>query len=110
MTTPGAPPGRLDRSDFRAPSADVLIAVFTSASCSSCEAVWAELAGYESSTIATQNVEVGAEPELHRRYGIDSVPTAVIVDAAGDTQAAFVGPIGPDQRQILRSLVTADRS
>lgn len=105
-TVPGAPPGRLDRADFRAPDAPILIAVFTSATCSSCEAVWAKLSGYESTTVATQNVEVGAEPELHERYGIDSVPTAVIVDAHGETQAAFVGPLGPDHRQALRGIVT----
>lgn len=105
--TPGAPPGALDRSDFRAPDAPLLIAVFTAASCSSCEAVWAELAGYESSTVATQEVEVGAHPDLHRRYSIESVPTAVIVDEHGETQAAFVGPLGPDHRQVLRQLTTS---
>jgi len=105
QSTPGAPPGSLDRSDFRAPEAQLLIAVFTSATCSSCDAVWAELRGYESPSIAAQNIEVGAEPELHKRYQIDSVPTAVIVDRAGETQAAFVGPIGPDHRHVLGELI-----
>lgn len=102
---PSAPPGQLDRSDFRAPDAPLLIAVFTSATCSSCEAVWAELSGYESASVATQNIEIGAEPELHRRYAIDAVPTAVIVDAVGTTQAAFVGPLAADHRRVLRDLV-----
>lgn len=100
----GAPPGSLDRRDFRAPEAPLLIAVFTSATCSSCDAVWGELSGYESASVATQNVEVGDEPELHARYSIESVPTAVIVDANGETQAAFVGPLGPDHRRVLREL------
>jgi len=108
-STPGAPPGSLDRSDFRAPDAPLLIAVFTSETCSSCDAVWAELAGYESPQVATQNIEVGHDVELHRRYQIDSVPTAVIVDSRGETQAAFVGPLGPDHRKALRDLIT-DRS
>jgi len=103
----GTPPGSLDRADFRAPEAPLLIAVFTSATCSSCDAVWAELAGYESPTVATQNVEVGAEPELHKRYGIESVPTAVIVDLAGESQAAFVGPLGPDHREVVRALTAS---
>lgn len=103
--TPGAPPGSLDRSDFRAPQAPLLIAVFTSATCSSCEAVWAELSGYESPTVAAQNVEVAADAALHTRYNIESVPTAVIVDSSGETQAAFVGPLGPDHRVVLRDLV-----
>lgn len=105
-STPGAPPGSLDRSDFRAPEAPVLIAVFTSKTCSSCDAVWAELSGYESASVVTQNVEVSADAALHSRYKIDSVPTAVVVDAAGETQVAFVGPMGPDQRQALRELLS----
>ena len=106
-TTPGAPPGSLDRSDFRAPEAPLLIAVFTSKTCSSCDAVWAELSGYESETVVTQNVEVGADAALHARYKIESVPTAVIVDSTGDSQVAFVGPLGPDQRQSLKELLAA---
>ncbi len=108
-STPGAPPGSLDRADFRAPTAPLLIAVFTSATCSSCEAVWAELSGYESPTVVTQNVEVGADPALHSRYNIESVPTAVIVDTTGETQAAFVGPLGPDHRAVLRDLVAQNQ-
>jgi hypothetical protein len=67
--------------------------------------VWAELSGYESVTVATQNVEVTADPALHNRYKIDSVPTAVIVNATGETQAAFVGPLGADHRVALRDLI-----
>lgn len=104
-TVAGAPPASLDRSEFRAPQAPLLIAVFTSATCSSCDAVWAELAGYESPRVATQNIEFGAEAALHERYGIESVPTAVVVDASGETQAAFVGPLGADHRQVLQSLI-----
>ena len=106
---PGVPPGNLDRSDFRAPDAPLLIAVFTSETCSSCDAVWAELSGYESPVVATQNVEVGEEAALHKRYNIDSVPTAVVVDATGETQAAFVGPLGPDHRQVLADMVALHR-
>lgn len=107
-TTAGVPPGQLDRSDFRAPEAPLLIAVFTSQSCSSCDAVWKELAGYESETVVTQNVEVNQDADLHRRYKIESVPTAVIVDRTGETQAAFVGPLGPDHREALRSIVSGN--
>jgi hypothetical protein len=82
--------------------------VFTSETCSSCDAVWAELSGYESSTIVTQNVEVSEDAALHKRYSIDSVPTAVIVDRSGESQAAFIGPIGPDHREVLRGIVAAN--
>lgn len=109
-STPGAPPASLVRSEFLAPTAPLLIAVFTSETCSSCDAVWAELSSYESATVAAQNVGVTADPALHSRYKIDSVPTALIVDAAGDTQAAFVGPLGPDQRTVLRDLIAQANS
>lgn len=103
----GTPPGSVDRNDFRSPDAPLLIAVFTSKTCSSCEAVWNELAGYESATVVTQNVEVIDQAELHHRYKIESVPTAIIVDATGETQAGFVGPLGPEHREALRTIVAA---
>ncbi|MGZ0178478.1 MAG: hypothetical protein ACKVIQ_16560 [Acidimicrobiales bacterium] len=109
-STRGAPPASLDRREFLAPTAPLLIAVFTSETCSSCDGVWAELSGYESATVAAQNVEVTADSALHTRYKIDSVPTAVIVDATGETQAAFVGPLGPNHRIALRDLIAQANS
>jgi thioredoxin-related protein len=47
---------------------------------------------------------------LHSRYKIDSVPTTVIVDVTGETQAAFVGPLGPDHRIALRELIAQANS
>jgi len=102
---PGVPPGSVDRRDFRAPDAPLLIAVFTSKTCASCEAVWNELVAYESATVATQNIEVVDQADLHRRYKIESVPTAIVVDSNGQTQAGFVGPLGPDHREALRTIV-----
>ena len=97
----GEPPTSLDRRDFRDPEAPWLIAVFTSATCSSCAAVLAELREQESADVVVADVEVAAEPRLHRKYAIDSVPTAVIADATGDAKLAFVGPLGPDHRAAL---------
>jgi thioredoxin-related protein len=97
----GEPPTSLDRSDFRAPRAPWLIAVFTSATCSSCAAVLTELSSHESGEIVVVDVEIGVDPELHKKYAIDSVPTAVIADATGDAKLAFVGPLGPEHRTAL---------
>lgn len=99
------PPGALDRSDFRSPSADWLIAVFTSATCSSCAAVMAELRGHESGAVVVEEVEVGASADIHRKYRIDSVPTAVVVDDSGTTHLAIVGPLGPDHRAALAATI-----
>ena len=104
-TARGEPPTSLDRRDFRAPDAPWLIAVFTSATCSSCAAVLTELSGHESSAIVVVDVEIGVDPELHKKYAIESVPTAVIADATGDAKLAFVGPLGPEHRAALATTV-----
>ena len=101
----GEPPTSLDRRDFRAPDAPWLIAVFTSATCSSCAAVLTELSAHESADIVVVDVEIGVDPELHRKYAIESVPTAVVADATGDAKLAFVGPLGPDHRAALTRTV-----
>jgi hypothetical protein len=38
-------------------------------------------------------VEHGRDRELHDRYGIEAVPAALVVDAAGVVVAGFVGPV-----------------
>lgn len=103
----GEPPGQIDRADFRAPEAPWLIAVFTSKTCASCADVWNRVAAHDSAQVATENVEVGESPSLHRRYRIESVPTAVVADRHGRVQAAFVGPLGPDDLEALRTIVAA---
>ncbi len=104
----GEPPTSLDRRDFRAPDAPWLIAVFTSATCSSCAAVLTELSGHESGDVVVVDVEVGVDPKLHTKYGIDSVPTAVIADSTGDAKLAFVGPLGPEHRAALATTLHGD--
>lgn len=103
----GEPPSQIDRADFRAPEAAWLIAVFTSKTCASCAGVWDHVSAHDSSHVATQNVEVTESPNLHRRYRIESVPTAVVADRHGRVQAAFVGPLGPDDLEALRTIVAA---
>ncbi len=87
-----AVPTQLDRSDFARAEAAWLVAVFTSSTCDSCVGAVARALPLESAEVAVQEVEVGAEPELHRRYGIDAVPCLVVADAAGVVRASFVGP------------------
>lgn len=87
-----AVPSQLDRDDFDRPEAPWLVAVFTSATCQSCEGALAKARVMESDAVAVVDVEVGARPALHRRYGIDSVPTIVVADDEGVVQRAFVGP------------------
>jgi hypothetical protein len=86
-------PAQLDRDDFDRPSAPWLVAVFTSATCSSCQSVWERAQPLESDHVAVQHAEVAERADLHRRYGIDAVPTLVVADADGVVRASFVGPV-----------------
>lgn len=85
-------PGQLDRGDFPSPGTPWLVAVFTSATCDACAATVAKAEALASASVAVADVELGAEPELHRRYGIDAVPLLVLADAEGVVRASFVGP------------------
>jgi thioredoxin-related protein len=86
-------PTQLDRSDFDRPEAPWLVAVFSSATCSSCAQVRATALALDSEQVAVVDVEVGAEPGLHRRYHVDAVPTTVLVDDTGAVRRSFVGPV-----------------
>lgn len=85
-------PSQLDRSDFDRPDAPWLVAVFTAATCDACAAIWQKTAPLESDDVAVQQLEVGAAPEIHQRYGVDGVPLIVIADEAGVVRASFLGP------------------
>lgn len=85
-------PAQLHRPDFARPDADWLVAVFTSATCSTCAGVWEKAKVLESDAVATQELELGAARELHDRYRIDGVPTLVIADRDGVVRASFLGP------------------
>lgn len=86
-------PTQVDRADFGRPDAPWLVAVFTSATCAACASVAAKAAVLECADVAVQEVEFGADRALHERYGIDAVPTTVIVDARGVVVTAFLGPV-----------------
>jgi len=85
-------PAQLHRPDFARPDAEWLVAVFTSATCSTCAGVWEKVRVLESDAVATQELEVSAARELHDRYRIDGVPTTVVADRQGVVRASFLGP------------------
>jgi hypothetical protein len=86
-------PERLDRADFARPDADWLVAVFTSATCTTCAGVWDKARLLDSDAVAAEELEVTARRELHRKYRIEAVPATLVVDADGLVQASFVGPV-----------------
>jgi hypothetical protein len=86
-------PTAVDRADFEAADRSWLVAVFTSATCSSCQATWERARHLESDVVAVQEVEVGTDAALHERYGIDAVPTTVIADGDGVVRGSFLGSV-----------------
>jgi hypothetical protein len=85
-------PSQLDRADFDRPDAPWLVAVFTAASCSSCEGAWQKAELLQCDEVVVQQLEVGEMRDLHERYGVDGVPLVVIADRDGVVRASFVGP------------------
>ena len=86
-------PAQLDRSDFARPDAPWLVAVFTSATCSTCRGVWDRAKPLESVAVAVQELEHGRDRALHDRYQIDAVPATLVADAEGVVVASFLGPV-----------------
>jgi hypothetical protein len=85
-------PSQLDRADFSRPDAPWLVAVFTSATCDSCQGTIEKALVLACDEVAVDDVEVTARKQTHDRYGIDAVPTIVIADVDGVVRASFVGP------------------
>jgi len=88
-----AVPAQLDRHDFARPDAPWLVAVFTSATCNTCQGVWERAQPLESAAVAVQQLEHEAERTLHDRYGIEAVPTTLVVGTDGVVAASFLGPV-----------------
>ncbi len=88
-----AVPAQLDRADFARPDAPWLVAVFTSATCSTCQGVWQRAQPLGSEAVAVQEIEYQADRALHDRYEIDAVPTTLVVDAAGVVASSFLGTV-----------------
>jgi hypothetical protein len=86
-------PDQLDRRDFARPEAPWLVAVFTSASCSTCAGVWDKARLLASDDVAVHEVEVGTARDLHERYRITAVPALVVADGEGAVRASFLGPV-----------------
>jgi len=84
-------PTQVDRADFDRPDAPWLVVVFSSTTCLSCADAVEKAEVLASAEVVVQDVEVTANPDLHRRYGIDAVPVTVVADGDGVVRASFVG-------------------
>ncbi|MEY2443901.1 MAG: hypothetical protein QOE00_481 [Ilumatobacteraceae bacterium] len=86
-------PAQLDRSDFAASDSPWLVAVFSSASCTTCNDVVGKAKVMTCSEVAVVDVEYSTSPTLHRKYHIDAVPIVVVADQLGVVKASFIGPM-----------------
>ena len=86
-------PAQVDRNDFPQPEVQWLVAVFSSASCATCIDVVAKSQALATYQVVVANVEYPERKDLHDRYGIDAVPTIVVVDTDGVVRGSFIGPV-----------------
>ena len=86
-------PAQVDRNDFPQPEVQWLVAIFSSATCATCVDVVAKSQALATSQVAVANVEYPERKDLHDRYGIDAVPTIVVVDTDGVVRGSFIGPV-----------------
>ena len=84
-------PTQLDRADFDGTDRPWLVVVFTSSTCDSCAQALEKARVLESPTVAFQDVPYQSRKDLHERYGVEVVPTTLVVDGEGVVQASFVG-------------------
>jgi hypothetical protein len=89
----GLAPAQLDRKDFDRPDAPWLLVIFTSATCDACRGVLSRADALRSEQVAVVEVEFGQRRDLHDRYGIDSVPLTLLVDAEDVVVRSWLGPV-----------------
>ena len=90
-------PAQLDRADFPRPETPWLVALFSAANCDTCGPMALKVAALEADDVATCDIEVSEQRELHRRYRIEGVPMVVVADAEGVVCAGFVGTVSSEE-------------
>ncbi len=86
-------PVQVDRADFPHRDRPWLVVVFTSATCNACADVLSKARVAESREVAVVDAEYTGQRDLHLRYGIEAVPSLIVVDAQGAVRAGFLGPV-----------------
>ena len=85
-------PGAVDLEAAGIAAGPALV-VFTEETCRTCAAAIAVVTGPVGAGLPVAEVPFGAERELHRRHGIDTVPTTVVVDADGQVVDGWIGSV-----------------
>ncbi|WP_419912502.1 hypothetical protein [Candidatus Poriferisodalis sp.] len=69
------------------------IVVFTEETCRTCAAAIAVVRGPAGAGLPVTEVPFADERELHRRHGIDTVPTTVVADPDGNVVDGWIGRV-----------------
>ena len=69
------------------------IVVFTEETCRTCAAAIDVVRGPAGASLPVAEVPFASERELHRRHGIDTVPTTVVADAEGQVVDGWIGRV-----------------
>lgn len=101
----GTVPAGVLRADFPRPDAPWLVVLFSSNGCESCRGTWTKVEALGSDAVAVVDVAWQTGGALHRRYGIEAVPTVLVVDAEGEVRVSFVGP--PSARDLWAAVADA---
>jgi hypothetical protein len=99
-------PVQLHHADFPIGQTPVLVVLFSSATCTGCEDVWERLEQLATDDVAVENVSWQEQRAIHERYGVDAVPTTVVVDREGVVRESFVGTVSTLE---LRAAIRATR-
>jgi hypothetical protein len=86
-----AVPTQLDRADFAGGGVPWLVAVFTSATCDSCQRALEKSFVLACPSVHVQDVPYQTQKDLHTRYAVDVVPMILVADEGGVVHASFVG-------------------
>ncbi len=86
-----AVPQQVDRRDFDDPGAPWLLALFTSATCLSCQEAREVVLPLDLDDLTVQDIVFPTRSDLHERYHIDAVPAIVLADAEGVVTWSYVG-------------------
>lgn len=85
-------PPAVDLAAVGMPEGPALV-VFTEETCRTCKAALAVVRGPAGAGLPVAEVPFGAEREMHRRHGIDTVPTTVVTDIDGRVVDGWVGSV-----------------
>ena len=86
-------PQQIDPRDLDVGDQDWMVIVFTSATCHVCADVAQKARVLASREVFVAEIEYAARRDLHKKYGIDAVPTLLIADRDGVVRRHVLGPV-----------------